>query len=89
MFSLTKKIITYIKDEGFNLQTCVNALTSIISCSILPLLKILFGAHTFKSMLIHHYKWKHGYELGANRLIGTPSAHVCDCFLRSIFRIFS
>jgi len=31
-FSLTQNIVAYVKDEGFNLQTCAMAFNSIISC---------------------------------------------------------
>jgi hypothetical protein len=39
MFILTKKIIAYIKNEGFNLHTCANALNFVVSCSNLGLLE--------------------------------------------------
>jgi hypothetical protein len=31
-FSFTRNIVAYVKDEGFNLQTCVMAFNSIVSC---------------------------------------------------------
>jgi hypothetical protein len=40
-FSLTKKIVAYVKDVWSNLQTCANALTSIVSCNTLALLEPL------------------------------------------------
>jgi hypothetical protein len=41
---LTTKILTYVKDKEFNLQTCANALTSIVSCDYLILLKPFDGS---------------------------------------------
>jgi hypothetical protein len=43
-FSLTKKIVVYVKDVWSNLQTCANALTSIISCNILAVLEPFDGS---------------------------------------------
>jgi hypothetical protein len=43
-FSLTKKIVVYVKDVWSNLQTCANALTSITSCNILTLLEPFDGS---------------------------------------------
>ncbi len=37
--ALINKIIAYVKDEGFNLQTCATALNFIVSCNSLGLLK--------------------------------------------------
>jgi hypothetical protein len=37
--ALINKIIAYVKDEGFNLQTCVIVLNFIVSCNSLGLLK--------------------------------------------------
>jgi hypothetical protein len=31
-FDLFEKIIPYVKDEGFNLNTLSNALTTVVSC---------------------------------------------------------
>ncbi len=42
-FSLTQKILPFIKDERSNLQTCVNALTFIVSCNNLSLLEPFDG----------------------------------------------
>jgi hypothetical protein len=36
-FSLTHKILDYVKGKGFNLQTCAIALNSIVSCSNLTM----------------------------------------------------
>jgi len=35
---MTKTIVTYVKDEESTLQTCVNALNSIVSCRNLAML---------------------------------------------------
>ncbi len=43
MFSLTDKIVAYVKDEGYNLQTCASALNSIVSCNSLRLLEPFDG----------------------------------------------
>jgi len=40
-FSLTKKIVAYVKNVWSNLQTCANALTSIVSCNTSALLEPL------------------------------------------------
>jgi len=44
-FSLTHKIMVYVKDERSNLQTCANALTSITSCTNLVLLEPFDGSY--------------------------------------------
>ncbi len=44
-FLLTQKILAFVKDEGSNLQTCVSALTSIVSCNNLGLLKPYDGIY--------------------------------------------
>jgi hypothetical protein len=31
-FALTHKIVAYVKDKGFNLRTCVQALKVVVSC---------------------------------------------------------
>jgi hypothetical protein len=43
--SLTLKFFAYIEDEGSILQTCVSALTSIVSCYFLALLKPFDGSY--------------------------------------------
>jgi hypothetical protein len=43
-FALIDKIVTYVNDERFNLQTCASALNSIISCSTLVLLESFCGS---------------------------------------------
>ncbi len=43
-FALIDKIVTYVNDERFNLQTCASALNSIVSCSILVLLEPFRGS---------------------------------------------
>jgi hypothetical protein len=43
-FSLTTKILTYVRDKGSNLQTCANAFTSIVLCNYLGLLKPFYGS---------------------------------------------
>ncbi len=43
-FFLTKKIVIYVKDVWYNLQTCANALNSIISCNTLALLEPFDGS---------------------------------------------
>jgi hypothetical protein len=36
-YNLREKIITYVKDEGFNLNTMTSTLKTIISCDIVSL----------------------------------------------------
>jgi hypothetical protein len=43
-FSLITKILTYVKDKEFKLQTCAIGLTSIVSCDYLILLKPFDGS---------------------------------------------
>ncbi len=38
-FVLTNRIVTYVKDEGSNLETCASALNSIVWCNSLGLLE--------------------------------------------------
>ncbi len=42
-FFLTTKILAYVKEEGYNLQTCASALTFVGSCDFLALLKSFDG----------------------------------------------
>jgi hypothetical protein len=38
-YDLRKKIIVYVKDEGYNLNTMIITLKSIVSCDVLGLTK--------------------------------------------------
>jgi hypothetical protein len=44
-YQFTNKIISYIKDEGTNLNTLVVALTSIVSCAPLQLVSPFNGTY--------------------------------------------
>ncbi len=50
-FYLTQKILTFVKDEGSNLQTHASALTFIVSCNNLNLLEPFDGT-CFKHALL-------------------------------------
>ncbi len=41
VYELRKKIVAYVKDEGFNLNTMIGALKSIISYDVLGLKEIV------------------------------------------------
>ncbi len=43
-FSLTQKIFANVKDEGYILQTCVNALNFIVSCANLAMMEPFDGS---------------------------------------------
>ncbi len=42
-FFLMERIIAYLKNEGFNLQSCAIALNSMVSCKSLNMLKCFHG----------------------------------------------
>jgi hypothetical protein len=52
-FSITQKIMAYVKDEGSNLQTCATTFNSIVSCHHLDMVE---HAQSFEGMLICHFK---------------------------------
>ncbi len=52
-FSLTQKIMAYVKNEGSNLQTCATTFNSIVSCHHLDMVE---HAPSFEGMLICHFK---------------------------------
>ncbi len=43
-YDLRKKVITYVKDEGFNLNTMIRVLKFIVSCDILSLVASFQGS---------------------------------------------
>jgi hypothetical protein len=53
IFSLTQKIMAYVKNEGSNLQTCAITFNSIVSCHHLDMVE---HAPSFEGMLICHFK---------------------------------
>jgi hypothetical protein len=54
-FELTQKIITYVKDEGSNLQTCVRIINSIMSCTDLNMVKPFDGFYSRHALLKCEY----------------------------------
>jgi hypothetical protein len=48
-YALRRKIISYVKDEGFNLNIMTTTLKSIVSCDMLGLEGICFGHAFFKA----------------------------------------
>jgi hypothetical protein len=51
-FSLTQKILAYVKNEGSNLQTCANALNSIVLCASLAMMEP-FDGHALSKVFTH------------------------------------
>ncbi len=51
-YGLNVKILTYVKDEGNNLSTIINALTFVVSCKLLglttPFIRSCWGHAMFK-----------------------------------------
>jgi hypothetical protein len=63
-YELTNKIITYVKDEGTNLNTFVVALTFVVSCATLqiapPFIGTCFGHLMFKACHYPINDWDEG-----------------------------
>jgi hypothetical protein len=62
-FALIGKIVTYVNDEGSNLQTCASARNFIISCNyqyhlgfVGAISWFMSSACTFKGVLVCHYR---------------------------------
>jgi hypothetical protein len=52
-YELRQKIVAYVKDEGFNLNTMITTLKSIVSCDVLGLKESFQGTcfgHAFSKM---------------------------------------
>jgi hypothetical protein len=43
-FSLTQKILAYVKDEGYNLHTCANVLNFVVLCVSLAMMEPFDGS---------------------------------------------
>jgi hypothetical protein len=50
-FEFTQKIMTYVKDDDSNLQTCVTIFNSIMSCTDLNMVKLFDGFYYGHALL--------------------------------------
>jgi hypothetical protein len=56
-YCLRKKIITHVKDEGFNLNAMINAIKSIIVCSEILGFKESFQGYCFGHVFSKAYQY--------------------------------